>query len=685
MELKSIVKVKVGKSGQILCIDLYRQRITLDDDDETYLMDIPNKADAIIIIRYLCLQYENEYDGVVTNEMILDYLDNDYDKTKDDITKMMSRIGKIPIENTDFRFSDFIWSGKNGKFKIMLAESPFVDEKVSCNSNNPAAEFIDNYKLPRYNLSPLRYDAENTEFCGRDKEIDLLTSFVNDEKPLLWWAITGDGGVGKSRLAFEFMQILNNHKKPSIKGNWKAIMVDWKKFFSHIKPKIDDMFEWNTENNYLIIIDYVQSFEQEIASFIQSLAALSWPNSKVRILLIERARKTKDKDKNIYEPLWYRTFKNGWNSVDWLLGTCHSQEFINLSGIEADHAINIIKSYVCFRTSPDKKTISDEECSALIDYVSQINNQTISPLLLLSVTEIWLDSPTEYTNPERLSSSSIWAKIIDKEKKEIAQYQSNIINEALLEIHAFACIVRRLKLTPEIFKIIFLLKRFIRYKQYENEIISSVFASKYCISLDYNEYLTAIEPDIIGEYYVYTILQKYSEEDYYDLIVLLHILYKDDTQSFFWRYNHDFSNIASSHPAFGWWREIALLELKKDILKSLNESCDKVNKMLAEQNVKNGLNYDPNADYDIEEKIYFSVPNEQGEEKEYEILFTLDSDETGKSYMIYTDNSKDEKGNTSIFASAYAQDDDETELLPIETEKEWEMIEQILKELQADN
>lgn len=84
----------------------------------------------------------------------------------------------------------------------------------------------------------------------------------------------------------------------------------------------------------------------------------------------------------------------------------------------------------------------------------------------------------------------------------------------------------------------------------------------------------------------------------------------------------------------------------------------------------------------MEEKMTFKVTNEEGKEVEYEVLFTFDSDETNKSYMVYTDDSKDENGNTRVFASAYVQKDEETELLPIETDKEWKIIETILKELQ---
>ncbi len=85
-----------------------------------------------------------------------------------------------------------------------------------------------------------------------------------------------------------------------------------------------------------------------------------------------------------------------------------------------------------------------------------------------------------------------------------------------------------------------------------------------------------------------------------------------------------------------------------------------------------------------EEKMTFTVFNDEGKEVECEVLFTFESEETGKNYMVYTDNTVDEEGNTKVYASIYEPDKDETKLEPIETEKEWNIIETILTELQEE-
>lgn len=84
-----------------------------------------------------------------------------------------------------------------------------------------------------------------------------------------------------------------------------------------------------------------------------------------------------------------------------------------------------------------------------------------------------------------------------------------------------------------------------------------------------------------------------------------------------------------------------------------------------------------------EERMTFKVFDEAGKEIECEVLFTFESDETKKNYMVYTDNTTDDEGNTKVYASIYNPDEAETKLIPIETEKEWKIIETILEELQT--
>jgi uncharacterized protein YrzB (UPF0473 family) len=86
----------------------------------------------------------------------------------------------------------------------------------------------------------------------------------------------------------------------------------------------------------------------------------------------------------------------------------------------------------------------------------------------------------------------------------------------------------------------------------------------------------------------------------------------------------------------------------------------------------------------MEERMTFKVFDEEGKEVECEVLFTFESEETKKNYMVYTDNTKDEQGNIKVYAAIYEPDKDETKLEPITSDHEWAIIEKILEELQEE-
>ncbi len=85
-----------------------------------------------------------------------------------------------------------------------------------------------------------------------------------------------------------------------------------------------------------------------------------------------------------------------------------------------------------------------------------------------------------------------------------------------------------------------------------------------------------------------------------------------------------------------------------------------------------------------EAKNKFKVIDKDGNEIECEVLFTFESDETKKNYIVYTDNTKDEIGNIKVYASIFDPNSETTKLDPIETEKEWNIIENILETLQEE-
>jgi len=78
----------------------------------------------------------------------------------------------------------------------------------------------------------------------------------------------------------------------------------------------------------------------------------------------------------------------------------------------------------------------------------------------------------------------------------------------------------------------------------------------------------------------------------------------------------------------------------------------------------------------------FTVKDEQGKTIECEVLFTFESPETKKNYIVYTDNTKDESGALKVYANIYDKNGQTRNLMPIETEEEWNTVESILAKLE---
>ncbi len=72
------------------------------------------------------------------------------------------------------------------------------------------------------------------------------------------------------------------------------------------------------------------------------------------------------------------------------------------------------------------------------------------------------------------------------------------------------------------------------------------------------------------------------------------------------------------------------------------------------------------------------VHDEDGKEMEMEILFTFEDDTKGKKYVVFADP-QDDSGE--VYASAY---DEAGNLLPIESEQEWAMVEEVLGAFSQD-
>lgn len=83
----------------------------------------------------------------------------------------------------------------------------------------------------------------------------------------------------------------------------------------------------------------------------------------------------------------------------------------------------------------------------------------------------------------------------------------------------------------------------------------------------------------------------------------------------------------------------------------------------------------------MEEDILY-VTDELGNELEAIIIMTFESEEFEKSYVVY--QLKDDESGEYFAASFDPEDGDEGQLYPIETDEEWDLVEEVLESFLED-
>jgi len=138
------------------------------------------------------------------------------------------------------------------------------------------------------NIQPSRWLRPYNAFIdmkGRDLWMKKLAEFCDDDDPFQWMVIIGDGGIGKTRLAHEFVKSMNTEC-------WNAGFLSQdglKQLVCH-----DGFSNWGPLVNTLIVVDYAASKTSDLKDLLCRAARWAKDNegdintSKLRLLLLER-------------------------------------------------------------------------------------------------------------------------------------------------------------------------------------------------------------------------------------------------------------------------------------------------------------------------------------------------------------------------------------------------------------
>lgn len=88
-----------------------------------------------------------------------------------------------------------------------------------------------------------------------------------------------------------------------------------------------------------------------------------------------------------------------------------------------------------------------------------------------------------------------------------------------------------------------------------------------------------------------------------------------------------------------------------------------------------------------EEPEIIYIPDEDGNEEEFEVICTFEVDETDKKYMMVVPVESDDEETDEVYAFRFEEDEngEDLKLFPIEDEEEWKIVEETFNTLVAES
>ena len=230
------------------------------------------------------------------------------------------------------------------------------------------------------------YDAGYIDFTGRKQELEQLQDFCQDPGQIAWWAVTGPGGMGKSRLVHEFT-------KAQKEEGWEIIwlnqgvytkLLDW-------RPPVD---------RCILVADDVQSYFQTVGEWIAS-DSIRQRSEKLRIILLEREGADMNSAK------WAEMLQSDSPYDDTIQSLCYRSDFLRLEPLSEEELKTIMMDF----SLACGKTLKDSEAERLLSTLQKVDGDLQRPIYALAIVDAWCDEK----DPTRWDKGRILNELTDRE------------------------------------------------------------------------------------------------------------------------------------------------------------------------------------------------------------------------------------------------------------------------------
>lgn len=341
-----------------------------------------------------------------------------------------------------------------------------------------SASKLDNYLyVPKNNRKSdrFKYTTGYTILLGRDNEVNCLKRFCTETNyPISWMALCGKGGIGKSKLAYDFCKLMEEE--------------GWKVFYpQHAKSLFKDDLV-GVDRDCLICFDYVK-FEIDIIEDIIQLVIDRRIRYKVRFILIDRDE---------------REIKDGFSSVVEEYHYPDGNLILNTTGDE--ELVRIIENYI--RNIGYENQPNDVDKKNMLNTLELIDPGIKRPLFALFIADAWIDNCLNLKDWNRERAVSY---VANKELRRIYSIATNyaktpadktlyleILNLTIL----FATLCEGVAVSDAI--------NLLKCLSYSDE--KMIYKLLNETELIDGNIIRGIEPDLIGEYICIKILNDMKKE-----------------------------------------------------------------------------------------------------------------------------------------------------------------------------
>lgn len=371
-------------------------------------------------------------------------------------------------------------------------------EKLLEDYNPTAYQALSTHVGALSNQSPssrFHYKSGAVSFHGRREELEQLREFCGQEDVAFrWWAVTGAGGAGKSRLVYEFGREME-------RASWNVLWLN--------SAHMDHLDTLPISTKTLVVVDYAQAYLGPLGHWMEQLAQRHHL-VPVRLLLLERDGETLDSSS------WGSGLKAEVRRAKSIRESCWKETLLQLFPLRDEELLRIMTDFA----ATVGKNLPEAKGQQLLDTLKTTDPELRRPLYAMFLADAWANGK----EPEQWGQKTVLDYVLQREN----EYFEEKLGPKLYDLSDVFCHLRLVAtiwdgITPE--QVAQEYPHLWSEFQAQANSSNSVKLEKKLlrqVGLLQGTELAGLKPDLLGEYFV---LKHLNESE------VLQLLFPDEWQS----------------------------------------------------------------------------------------------------------------------------------------------------------